>query len=496
MTTEQTYIIVGLVVLFIVLVGVGVWASRMTTDTEGFALAGRNMGPLVASLTMIATYGSASSYLGNPGLAYAYGWPMAWIWVGCIIGIVAPTLFLGPQMRMVSIRYGALTIPDILGRVYESRALQFMIGMGIVIFYTPMMVAQLQGVGIIFDVYFEGSFQWVIAVLGLVLVVISALGGLNTVAWTDAALSAFMGILMLFIVPASIWTVGGFRAMEAKLSDVSATMTGMFEPELFTPLTVLFMVVYYSVWQVGQPYMSIRLLAIKDGQSFRKLVIYLIILTLVIGGGMWAGYAGRILLPDVEPVDSILPVFVATYFPVYVSTLVVVGVMAAVLTTISSILQSVGTTVAYDLVQKSFRIKLTDKQSLRVSQVSTLVIGVLAIIFSFFRAPEFLSLLVYAALGGVGSLVVGPFVMIILDKKATPAGALFGSLAGCAVFMTLILTGFNAWVSGATGMFLSLLLAWAMSRVFGEPTKTKLEVNELLAFAAEKRHYRGGARTS
>lgn len=487
MSTDDLTIIIGLVVLVLLLIAVGAWAARKTKGTEDFALAGRDMGPLLAAATMIATYGSASSYLGNPGLAFEYGWPMAWIWVGCIIGIIAPVLFLGPKMRMVSVRWNALTIPDILGRVYESRALQLIVAFGIVLFYTPMMVAQLQGVGIVFDVFFEGSFQWAVVVLGLILVALSALGGLHTVAWTDAAQSIFMAAVMIFIVPASIYAVGGWQEMDAKLTELSSSLTAMFDPVMFTPITVFFMMIYYTLWQVGQPYMSIRLLAIKDARSFRKLVIYLILFTIIIGGGMWAGYAGRILTPEVTTPDSVLPVFISSYFPVYISALVVVGVMAAVLTTVSSILHSVGTTVAYDIAQKGFNKRLTNKQSLRVSQLSTFVIGVIAIVISLFQQPDFLALLVYAALGGVGSLVVGPFVLALFDRRATKGGSIVGALTGCGVFMILILMDFNSWVSGAVGMGLSLVVSAVASRFIGAPSATKKEVHLLLDFASKKK---------
>src|SRR5699024_12111222 len=98
----------------------------------------------------------------------------------------------------------------------------------------------------------------------------------------------------------------------------------------------------------------------------------------IICGGMWASYAVRILTLEVTNPDSILPIFISTYFPVYISALVVFGVMAAVLTTVSSILHSVGTTVAYDIVQRGFKKQLTGKQSLRASQRSTFRIAVLA----------------------------------------------------------------------------------------------------------------------
>lgn len=462
-------LVVALVLFLVFLVIVGYVSSKKTKSTADFALAGRNMGPLIVAATIIATYGSASSFLGNPGLAYEYGWPMAWIWVGCLIGIVIPILFLGPRMRMISVRLNTLTVPDFLGEIYESRVLQLIMSLGVLIFYTPMMVAQFKGVGVLFSTFFGTSFDWPIIVLGAVLIFFSSKGGFVTVAWTDAVQSIFMGALMIFIVPASIYMVGGWSAMNERLTAIDSTLTGIFDPVMYTPITVIFMLIYYSLWQIGQPYMSIRLFALKDVSSFRRVVIYVIIFTVIISGGMWAGYAGRILFPNLEQADAVLPLFVSTYFPTYIGALVVIGVLSAVLTTVSSILHSVGTTVGYDLIQKCFNVKLSDKQSLRISQISTLIIGGIAIVGSLVQTPEFLSILVYGALGGMGSLAVGPVMMAVFDKKATKEGAIVSSLIGVASFTVLILN-YNVWVAGSVGMVISIIGTYVISRFFGSPS--------------------------
>src|SRR5699024_8878685 len=291
-------VIVALAFFLAFLLTVGYISSKKTKSTAHFALGSRKIGPLIVAATMIATYGSASSYLGNPGLAYEYGWPMAWIWIGCVIGIVIPILFLGPRMRTISARLNTLTVPDFLGEIYESKFLQLIISLGILVFYTPMMVAQFKGVGVLFSTFFGSSFDWPIIVLGAILIIFSSKGGFVTVAWTDAAQSIFMAALMLFIVPASIYFVGGWSAMNAKLNAIDTALTGIFCPVMYTPVTVFFMLIYYGLWQIGQPYMSIRLFALNDVKSFRKVVIYVIIFTVVISGGMWAGFAGRILFSN------------------------------------------------------------------------------------------------------------------------------------------------------------------------------------------------------
>ncbi|WP_085993352.1 sodium:solute symporter family protein [Oceanobacillus senegalensis] len=485
MDNTMITIIVSLSLFLVFLLIVGYVSSKKTKSTADFALASRNMGPLIVAATIIATYGSASSFLGNPGLAYEYGWSMTWIWVGCLIGIVIPILFFGPRMRMISVRLNTLTVPDFLGEIYESRFLQLIMSLGILIFYTPMMVAQFKGVGVLFSAFFGTSFDWPIIVLGAVLIIFSSKGGFVTVAWTDAAQSIFMAVLMIFIVPASIYMVGGWGAMNERLTTIDSTLTGIFDPVMFTPITVIFMLIYYSLWQIGQPYMSIRLFALNDVKSFRKVVIYVILFTVIISGGMWAGYAGRILFPNLDQADAVLPVFVSTYFPTYIGALVVIGVLSAVLTTVSSILHSVGTTVGYDLIQKCFGMKLTDRQSLRISQISTLIIGSIAIVGSLVRTPEFLSILVYGALGGMGSLVVGPIIMAVFDKKATKEGAIVASLLGVVAFSILLLNS-NVWIAGSIGMVISIIGTYVFSRIFGSPSRKLKMIHENFNTAEKK----------
>lgn len=471
-------LIIGLILFFGLLMAIGYIASKKTKSTKDFAVAGRSLPPIVVAICMVSAYGSASSYLGNGGLAYEYGWPMAWIWIGCVPGIVIPTLLFGPKMRMISARLNTLTIPDFLGSMYESRFLRLFIALGILVFYVPMMIAQFKGVGVLFSAFFDMSFTWATIIFGIVMIVYCAKGGLFAVAWTDAAQGFFMALIMLILVPVAIHSVGGWDAMNIKLAAIQPSLNAIFEPRLFTPLTAFFMVIYYWLWQVGQPYMSSRFFALDDVKSFKKVVIYTIVFTTIISGAMWAGCAGRILFPGLTDADSVVPMFIKTYFPTYMGVLAIIGILAAILTTVSSILITVGTTVGYDLVEKCFNKTLDDKQTLKISQLSTFIIGGLALVLSLLRTPDFLSLLVYAALGGMACMVVGPVVASFYDKKATKEGATTASIVATGLFLFMLLVlDCNVWMSGAIGMITSIILTVVVSRFWGKPSDTLVDIH-------------------
>jgi len=260
---------------------------------------------------------------------------------------------------------------------------------------------------------------------------------------------------------------------------IQPSLNAIFEPRLFTPLTAFFMVIYYWLWQVGQPYMSSRFFALDDVKSFKKVVIYTIIFTTIISGAMWAGCAGRILFPGLSDADAVVPMFIKTYFPTYMGVLAIIGILAAILTTVSSILITVGTTVGYDLVEKCFNKTLDDKQTLKISQLSTFIIGGLALVLSLLKTPAFLSLLVYAALGGMACMVVGPVVASFYDKKATKQGATAASISATALFLLLLLgLHCNVWESGAIGMITSIVATIVISRLWGKPSDTLVEIHQ------------------
>lgn len=472
-------LVIGLVVFICLLIGIGYIATIRTKNTADFAVAGRSLGPLIVAICMVSTYGSASSYLGNGGLAYTFGWPMAWIWIGCIPGLIIPTLLIGPRMRMISARLNTLTIPDFLGEMYESKFLRAFVSLGIVIFYVPMMIAQFKGIGVLFSTFFDIPFVTATLVFGIIMIMYCAMGGLLAVAWTDVVQGAFMAAVMFVLVPVSIYAVGGWGAMNMKLEAINPTLNAIFEPILFTPMTAFFMLIYYWLWQIGQPYMSARFFALKDIQSFKRLVIYLIIFTTIISGAMWAGTAGRILFPGLADPDSVVPMVIKNYFPTFLGVMAVIGILSAILTTVAGVLITVGTTVGHDLINKTLNKKLTEKQALRVTQFCTFVIGGLSLAISLWKTPHFLSLLVYAALGGMACMVVGPVIMAVYDKKATKQGAIAGSIIGTTLFLTLLLgIGFNVWISGASGMITSIMVTFLASRIIGIPSKQAGDIHQ------------------
>lgn len=465
-TTVIMYI--GLGAFLVGMAFIGYFASKKTTSLDNFAVAGRSFGPLLIAIIITSTYGSASSYLGLGGLAFNAGWPMMWIWVGCLWGIILPILFLGPRMRYFSSRLNATTMPDFLGKRYNSKFLRAFVAIGTIAFYTGNMVAQFKGVGVLVGTVLDIDFTIAVIVFGIVITLYCAAGGLFAVGWTDLGQGLFMTVIVLILVPVSIHASGGLAEMNARLQEIGPQMTKMFGNG-YTPLLAVFIVVFYCLLQMGQPNIGSRFFALKNVKDFKKVVLYVLAGTVVMSSVCWGGFAARILYPDIAG-DYAIPTMIINHFPTILAVIAAVGIMSAMMTTIDGLLHCISTSIGIDLVRDTFKVKLPDKKILMITRLSTIVMGMLAVVFTLYYSPEFLSLLVFGALAGVASITVGPVLVGVFDRKVTKAGAITGAVVGEIVFLILLTTtSYSIFQIGAPCLILNILLTVVVSRFAGKP---------------------------
>ncbi|NLA52691.1 MAG: sodium/panthothenate symporter, partial [Alcaligenaceae bacterium] len=145
-------VLIILILYLLINLWLGIRASRKSAkenSDKGFLsnyfVGSRSMGGVVLAMTLVATYTSASSFLGGPGLASSFG--MSWSWVaGVQIGAAFLTLgVLGKKFAMISRRTNSVTINDYLRARYDSPAVVIICGVAMVIFFITQMIAQFIG---------------------------------------------------------------------------------------------------------------------------------------------------------------------------------------------------------------------------------------------------------------------------------------------------------------------------------------------------------------
>ena len=210
MLSKNIIVLIILVAYLLVNLFLGISVSRRSAKANAdsgfmsnYFAGSRSMGGVVLAMTLVATYTSASSFLGGPGLASSFG--MSWSWVaGVQIGATFLTLgVLGKKFAMISRRTNSVTINDYLRARYNSPAVVIICGVAMVVFFTTQMIAQFIGGATLLQTV-TGLPYWAgLLLFGAVVIIYTSVGGFKAVVTTDTIQGFIMAcgtFLLLFFV--------------------------------------------------------------------------------------------------------------------------------------------------------------------------------------------------------------------------------------------------------------------------------------------------------
>lgn len=419
------YVIVAVFLAFLF------WAGsifyRWVGDPDDFYVAGRQLTPFILAATITATNVNLYSFVGQAGVAYQHGISIIWqTWTGNM-ALVLSGLFIIPILRRLQIR----TIPEFLEMRYNPLVrylvaflwifrLAFWLG---VVLYTAAIASQtLTGVD---------SFTLWILVFSVITIIYTMLGGMWSVALTDALQFIFMLASALVVLPIVMAAVGWWPGLVEKLPQMHLqllTHDGMYNWKFV--LAIWFLGIEWACVDQG-------LLQRAFGGENTKTVAKGLVLAGIVTTPfalLWniPGLAAHLLVPNLANPDSAIPYILTNYLPPMVLGFVFCGLLAAQMSTISANLNSVATLFTNDLYTKVFNKKATKKNVLNVARLITIVTGVFMIGFSYL-VPK-LGGAVSAYLTVIGIMDMPLFIVAIFYgmfwKRSTWQGAIAGYAAG------------------------------------------------------------------
>ena len=363
--SKNAAVLVILIAYLLVNLYLGIRASRRSAkenESKGFLsnyFAGsRSMGGVVLAMTLVATYTSASSFLGGPGLASSFG--MTWSWVaGVQIGAPFLTLgVLGKKFAMIARRTNAVTINDYLRAGYASPAVVIICGIAMVVFFTTQMIAQFIGGATLLQSvtglpYWAGMMHF-----GAVVIIYTSVGGFKAVVTTDTiqgvVMTAGTFLLLFFIIRAGGGMDSIISSLDAGNPGWDLMGKGSYGADIpaMRPGALISFWVLVGVAVLGLPQTAVRCMAFKDTRSMHRAMIYgtAVIGILMIGMHL-AGTLAFPLLPEggLESTDQVIPYVVMKYMPAWAAGLFLAAPLAAVMSTIDSLLILASATIIKDL---------------------------------------------------------------------------------------------------------------------------------------------------
>ncbi|NQZ98848.1 MAG: sodium:solute symporter family protein [Myxococcales bacterium] len=356
----------ALIVYLIGLAGVAELARRLRRDgsASDHFLASRDLGVFVLFLTLYATAYSGNSLLGYPGEAYRRGfsWIMA---TGFMMSIIVCFHILVPKLRPLAVRHRFVTPGDFVRFRFAGEpgadALRAAVAVLMAVALANFLFAQLKAMGEMAELVTDGivTYELGVVVLAAMILVYETLGGMRAVAWTDAA----QGVLMLVGLAAlGTWLLvaaGGLEALTTSIRDVREEAT--FVPLATEQANWASTIVLLGLASIIYPQAIQRVYAARDGRtlkrSFALMTFMPLTTTLVvtlIGLAAIPRFAG---LGEVEA-DRVMPLLLGEWAevgPLYAAAAIAVflGALAAIMSTADSVLLSLGSLLADDLLRGS-----------------------------------------------------------------------------------------------------------------------------------------------
>ncbi len=449
MSKNQITMLTILAVYLIVNVVIGmVYSKRKDKEsamsfTKKYFIGSRSMNGIVLAMTTVATYASVSSFISGPGAAaITYGFSQAWV-AGVQVGAAFLVLgVLGKKFALVSRKTGAVTVAGYLKARYKSDALVIITTLLMIVFFITQMIAQFMGGATLIETV-TGLPYWVaLAIFAFVVILYTAFGGFTAVVITDTIQGVIMLIGTFLLI---LYVLKGVGSVETMTASLDANLPGWdrITGTGYTTGSLLSFWVLVGVGVLGLPQTAVRGMGFKDTKScHRALIIGTIVAgVLMIGmhvAGAWAGA----LVGDQEFVSSdyVIPTLIQNIMPVGIAGLFLAAPMAAVMSTVSSLLILASASLVKDL-WKNYVIKDDEekeekfnKNLSKTSFMVTFAIGVIVFVLTL-TPPDIIFWINLFAMGGLECAFLWPIVGGVFYKKGNKYAAISSSVIGVIVYV-------------------------------------------------------------
>ncbi len=445
-----------LVVFFAVMIAVGLYCKKQSTDVKGFVLGGRNVGPWLTAFAYGTSYFSAVIFVGYAGqFGWKFGVASTWIGLGnAFIGSLLPWVILGRRTRLLTHHLETSTMPEFFGKRYDCVSLKIVASLIVFVFLIPYTASLYNGLSRLFEMAFPGIDYSVCVIVMAVLTGIYVIAG----GYMATAINDFIqGIVMLIGIVAVVFAVlgknGGLMGSLAGLSQIpnpeTPDITGAFNSFLGPqPLNLVFVIILTSLGTWGLPQMVQKFYAIKSEKDITKGTIISTAFAVIVAGGCYfLGGFGRLfsselaakgLLP-MKDFDSIVPTMLSGLSDILVAVVIVL-VLSASMSTLSSLVLTSSSTLTLDLIKGHIVKDMSEKKQVLVMRIFIVVF----IVISAFIALNKDKLSAIADMMGIswGALAgafLAPFLYGLYWKKATKASCYASFIFGAGIMIVNML---------------------------------------------------------
>ncbi|HNS32721.1 MAG TPA: hypothetical protein PKN36_07085 [bacterium] len=446
--------IFGIGLMLLVCILLGFFSRKKAKSFEAFLSGHNDIGPVITGLALGATWLSGWATLGMMGVTYQVGWSGMWfggMWT--IIGVMPCLFFTGEKMQMYAQKFGARTVSDALGIRFDSRIVQSLSALVMIFFMILYAVGQFKAGATIWYAVTGLPAIWCLLLAGLIVFIYMIVGGYTGTQWSLALQGALLGIGCFILGIVALNFVGGPSALNMKLAAENPALTDLIRRDLpsvgntqlfSSPVGILATLFIFLTMATGFPHNVARFLGMRKLNKKDYMLITLMVF-LVAGPPIFlnaiTGLCSRAVfgphLLDVKPwkADLAAPFLSIVAGGKPVTTLYVVGVFAAALSTLSAMVMVMAGNVTRDIIHV-WRPNMSHNTLLKLTKVFIGIFLLIPFYWTFKRPPALLAVFMGYASIGLGGIFIFCTAFSFYWKRATAFGAVLCMVYG--VIATLI----------------------------------------------------------
>lgn len=488
--TARTYLLKWLdwlviVVYLAAMVGIGLYfyLQEKRTSTSDFFVGGRSIPFWAAGVSLYATNTSSISFIAIPAKAFETNWQYLTNNLIAVLGLVFVAIWIVPLLRRLDLMsvfsYLEKRFHPAIRMLASALCIAMQIGsrMSVILFLPALAIATITGLDVV----------WSILIMGVFTIIYTTLGGMKAVIWTDFVQVFVMFGGAIFAIGFIIYHLNG-GVPEFLDVAMAENKTQLFDFSFdLTKATVwgfIFLVVFDVVLTFPKDQVLMqRVLSTKsDKEAGRSIWTFAAIM---IPGGFFFYAIGTALyvyyqshperMNPLLPIDATFPLFIAAELPVGVTGLIIAGIFAAAMSTLSSIINSVSTLASVDFYEKLAK-NPTPKKSVLFAEIMGVLVGLagigIALVLSRYDIHSLFDVSIELA-GLLGGGFAGAYTLGMFTRRANSQGVAIG--IGASIVLTLLIWSMDLvhpYFYLAISILLCIVIGYAASWLFPAPTRS------------------------
>jgi sodium/pantothenate symporter len=434
---------------------------KQTHTMKDYAI-GKGFSPWIVALSLAASITSAATFIINPGFVAYYGFSaLLAMSIMLPLGLYISLVILSKSFRTMGLKSESLTLSQWIGKRFDSKAFALYMAC-ISLLLITFIVLICVGLTKVLSNALSSSETWVLIAIVIFVFGYMMVGGANTMVYTNT----IQAILMILV--AIILLVSGHEHFENGISGF-VNKINQLDPQLSSPFNassplfrdffeVIFCNFVIGVAVVCQPHIITKSLMLKSDKDVNKYLLIAIIVESIFFAVLFAGFYARLTFPELKngeselKIDGIFSAYVVKEFSVYTGIIVIMGLIAAGISTLEGLIQSLSTTITNDIILPLSKKELNTKQISILNKIVIALLGLIATYISLHQLKKPNLSVGILAQNGVYAFFSAAFVPVLFGifvKNANKIAVFSASISAIVTHFAIYYMSLSKYTTGA-----------------------------------------------